>query len=118
MTTPQPVADRQTTPLTVDDIPGPKGLPGVGNMFDIPPDRTIVTLMELVREYGPMIRLRTPAGDRFATSGLAMIDDFCDDERFDKLVGDGQKAVRSFGRSAGLFTSDTDDPNWSKAHNI
>ena len=74
--------------------------------------------MEMVREYGPMIRLRTPAGDRYIASGLAMIDDLCDDERFDKLVGDGQKAVRSFGRSAGLFTSDTDDPNWSKAHNI
>ena len=87
-------------------------------MFDVPAERTIVTLMELVREYGPMIRLRTPVGDRFVASGLAMIDDLCDDERFDKLVGDGQKAVRSFGRSAGLFTSDTDDPNWSKAHNI
>jgi cytochrome P450 / NADPH-cytochrome P450 reductase len=118
MTTPQPLEDRQTTPLTVDDIPGPKGKPIVGNMFDVPPDRTIVSLMELTREYGPMIRLHTPAGDRFAASGLAMIDDLCDDERFDKLVGDGQKAVRSFGRSAGLFTSDTDDPNWSKAHNI
>ena len=118
MTTPQPLEDRQATPLTVDDIPGPKGLPVVGNMFDVPPEHTIVTLMELTREYGPMIRLRTPGGDRFATSGLAMIDDLCDDERFDKLVGDGQKAVRSFGRSAGLFTSDTDDPNWSKAHNI
>ena len=118
MTTSQPLEDRQTTPLTVDDIPGPKGLPVVGNMFDVPPERTIVSLMELVREYGPMIRLRTPGGDRFAASGLAMIDDLCDDERFDKLVGDGQKAVRSFGRSAGLFTSDTDDPNWSKAHNI
>ena len=118
MTTQQPVEDRQTSPLTVEDIPGPKGLPVVGNMFDVPSERTIVTLMELVREYGPMIRLRTPAGDRFVASGLAMIDDLCDDERFDKLVGDGQKAVRSFGRSAGLFTSDTDDPNWSKAHNI
>ena len=118
MTAQQPVEDRQARPLTVDDIPGPKGLPVVGNMFDVPSESTIVTLMELVREYGPMIRLRTPAGDRFAASGLAMIDDLCDDERFDKLVGDGQKAVRSFGRSAGLFTSDTDDPNWSKAHNI
>ena len=118
MTTQQPLEDRQTTPLTVEDIPGPKGLPVVGNMFDVPSERTIVTLMGLVREYGPMIRLRTPAGDRFVASGLAMIDDLCDDERFDKLVGDGQKAVRSFGRSAGLFTSDTDDPNWSKAHNI
>ena len=60
MTTSQPLEDRQTTPLTVDDIPGPKGLPVVGNMFDVPPDRTIVTLMELTREYGPMIKLHTP----------------------------------------------------------
>jgi cytochrome P450/NADPH-cytochrome P450 reductase len=74
--------------------------------------------MEIVREYGPMVRLRTPIGDRFVASGLPMIDDLCDDERFDKLVGDGQKAVRAFGRSSGLFTSDTDDPNWAKAHNI
>ena len=118
MTTSPNLESRTTTPLTVDDIPGPKGKPIVGNMFDVPPERTIVTLMELTRKFGPMIRLRTPAGDRYATSGLAMIDDLCDDERFDKLVGDGQKAVRSFGRSAGLFTSDTDDPNWSKAHNI
>jgi cytochrome P450/NADPH-cytochrome P450 reductase len=118
MTTSPSVENRTATPLTVDDIPGPKGKPIVGNMFDVPPERTIVTLMELTRQYGPMIRLRTPAGDRFAASGLAMIDDLCDDDRFDKLVGDGQKAVRSFGRSAGLFTSDTDDPNWSKAHNI
>jgi len=118
MTTSQGVGNRTTTPLTVDDIPGPEGKPIVGNMFDVPPERTIVTLMQFVREYGPMIRLRTPVGDRFIASGLPMIDDLCDDERFDKLVGDGQKAVRSFGRSAGLFTSDTDDPNWSKAHNI
>ena len=118
MTTPQPLEDRQTAPLTVDDIPGPKGLPVVGNMFDVPAEHQVVRLMELTREYGPMIRLRTPGGDRFAASGLAMIDDLCDDERFDKLVGDGQKAVRSYGRSAGLFTSDTDDPNWLKAHNI
>jgi len=118
MTTSQGVGNRTTTPLTVEDIPGPKGKPIVGNMFDVPPERTIVTLMQFVREYGPMIRLRTPVGDRFIASGLQMIDDLCDDERFDKLVGDGQKAVRSFGRSAGLFTSDTDDPNWSKAHNI
>jgi hypothetical protein len=47
------------TPLTVEDIPGPKGLPLVGNMFAVPAERTIQTLMEIVREYGPMVRLRT-----------------------------------------------------------
>ena len=118
MTTSQTNEDRQTAPLTIDDIPGPQGKPLVGNMFDVPAERTIQTLMQFVREYGPMIRFRTPIGDRFIASGLAMIDDLCDDERFDKLVGDGQKAVRSVRPSAGLFTSDTDDPNWSKAHNI
>jgi cytochrome P450 / NADPH-cytochrome P450 reductase len=118
MTAPQSIEDSVATPLTVDDIPGPDGLPVVGNMFTIPAKRTVQTLMEIVREYGPMVRLQTPVGDRFVASGLAMIDDLCDDERFDKLVGDGQKAVRKFGRSSGLFTSDTDDPNWGKAHNI
>ena len=118
MTAPESVKDSVTTPLTVDDMPTPEGLPLVGNMFTVPAKHTIVTLMELVREHGPMIRLRTPVGDRFIASGLPMIDDLCDDERFDKLVGDGQKAVRKFGRSNGLFTSDTDDPNWAKAHNI
>ena len=118
MTTPQTAEDRTATPLTVEDIPTPKGLPVVGNMFTVPAQTTVQTLMEIVREYGPMVRLRTPIGDRFVASGLPMIDDLCDDERFDKLVGDGQKAVRAFGRSSGLFTSDTDDPNWAKAHNI
>jgi cytochrome P450/NADPH-cytochrome P450 reductase len=105
-------------PLSVEEMPTPKGLPVLGNMFTVPADRTITTLMGLVRELGPMIRLRTPIGDRFIASGLPMIDDLCDDERFDKLVGGGQKAIREIGRSAGLFTADTDDPNWSKAHNI
>ena len=106
------------TGRSIDEIPGPKGVPVLGNMFDIPAERTIQTLMELARQFGPIFRVRTPGGDVFVASGLEMIDDLCDDERFDKLVGGGQKAIRSLGSSAGLFTSDTDDPNWSKAHNI
>ena len=48
MTTPQSDEDRQTAPLTIDDIPGPKGKPLVGNMFDVPAERSIQTLMEFV----------------------------------------------------------------------
>ncbi|WP_375493495.1 bifunctional cytochrome P450/NADPH--P450 reductase [uncultured Jatrophihabitans sp.] len=109
---------RSGSTLSVDDIPGPRGLPLLGNMFDVPADRTIETLMELVREHGPIVRLRTPIGDRYIVSGLEMIDDLCDDSRFDKLVGDAQKALRDSRPSNGLFTADTDDPDWRKAHNI
>ena len=107
-----------TALLSVEDIPSPKGVPVLGNMFDVKPDRTIQSLMEMVRELGPMIRLRTPVGDRYVAAGLDMIDDLCDDDRFDKLVGTSQRALRETRPSAGLFTADTDDPNWQKAHNI
>ena len=74
MTTPQSVEDRNTAPLTLDDIPGPKGKPLFGNMFDVPAERSIQTLMQFVREVRaddsfphsrrrPIHRLRT-ADDR------------------------------------------------------
>jgi cytochrome P450/NADPH-cytochrome P450 reductase len=107
-----------TTTLTIDDIPGPKGVPVLGNILDIPADRMIQSLMDLVREHGPMVRVRTPAGDRYVASGLDMINDLCDDDRFDKLVGTSQRELRKTRPSSGLFTADTDDPDWQKAHNI
>jgi cytochrome P450/NADPH-cytochrome P450 reductase len=105
-------------PRSADEIPGPKGFPVVGNMFDIPAGRTMQTLMDLTRQYGPMLRLRTPFGDRFIVSGLEEIDQLCDDTRFDKFVGVAQRIIRELRPSAGLFTADTDDPDWQKAHNI
>lgn len=103
---------------SVDEVPGPKGLPIVGNMFDLPAGRLIQSMMKLTREYGPIVRVRTPGGNRYVVSGLDMVDDLCDDTRYDKLVGDGQKQLREARPSAGLFTADTDDPLWQRAHNI
>ena len=47
-----------------------------------------------------------------------MVDDLCDDSRFDKLVGVSQRELRKTHESAGLFTADTDDPLWKSAHDI
>ena len=99
-----------TTARPTEEIPGPPPKPVVGNMFDIPADGTIQRLMELTREYGPIMRLKTPIGDRFICSGLDMIDALCDDTRFDKLVGQAQKELRKARPSNGLFTADTDNP--------
>ena len=108
-----------TTSPTPETIPTPKGLPVVGNMLDV--TRSGGTLIEstnsLARKYGPIFRLYLPGGEWLFVSGLDLVDEICDDARFDKLVGGGQRALRK-STSNGLFTSDTDDPLWHRAHNI
>ena len=103
---------------SLKDIPGPKGVPVVGNMFDIKQATLIQDLIRLARAYGPIFTLATPTGPRYVVHGLEMLDDLCDDTRFDKLVGVSQREFRKTHKSAGLFTADTDDPLWKSAHDI
>ncbi len=103
---------------TLDDIPGPKGVPLLGNMFEIKQATLVQDLMTLAREWGPIFKLTTPTGPRYIVHGLEMVDDLCDDSRFDKLVGLSQRELRKTHESAGLFTADTDDPLWKSAHDI
>ena len=100
------------------DIPSPKGVPLLGNMFDIKQATLIQDLIRLSRELGPILKLETPTGPRYVVYGLEMVDDLCDDSRFDKLVGLSQREFRKTHKSAGLFTADTDDPLWKSAHDI
>jgi cytochrome P450 / NADPH-cytochrome P450 reductase len=103
---------------SVADIPGPRGVPLLGNVRDIHPATLIQDTMRLAREWGPIYKLDSPSGPRYVASGLAMVDDLCDDTRFDKLVGVSQREFRKTHQSAGLFTADTDDPLWKSAHDI
>jgi cytochrome P450/NADPH-cytochrome P450 reductase len=103
---------------SLEDIPGPKGVPLLGNMFEIKQATMVQDLMTLAREWGPIFQLTTPTGPRYVASGLEMVDDLCDDARFDKLVGVSQRELRKTHKSAGLFTADTDDPLWRSAHDI
>ena len=116
MTTPAPTTAATARPLS--DIPGPKPLPVVGNMRDVDTHRLVQSIMELSDEYGPIFQLHTPGGVTYVVSGLDMVQDLCDDARFDKLVGTGQREIRKTHMSAGLFTADTVDPLWKSAHDI
>src|SRR5688572_28863990 len=101
-----------------DEIPHPPSRPFIGNLSDIDPGHVIESLMRLAREYGPIYRLDAPGGrSRLIVSGFDLVDELCDDARFDKTLGPAVDVVGSSG-SQGLFTAMTDDPNWSKAHNI
>ncbi|NMO93468.1 cytochrome P450, partial [Actinomycetospora sp. TBRC 11914] len=99
-------------------IPGPKPYPVIGNLLDMPAGRTMQQLLVLSKQYGPMFVLHASDGPRYIASGLEMIDDLCDDSRFVKYVGAGQRELRKFQESAGLFTADSDDPLWKSAHEI
>ncbi len=102
----------------LEDIPHPPGHMLVGNLLDIDAEHVIESLCRLAREYGPIYRLDAPGGNsRLIVSGFDLVDELCDDARFDKTLGPAVGVVGSSGTD-GLFTARTDDPNWSKAHNI
>lgn len=50
-------------------------------------------------------------------SGHDLVEELSDEKRFDKAVRGSLRRVRAVGGD-GLFTADTNEPNWSKAHNI
>jgi cytochrome P450 / NADPH-cytochrome P450 reductase len=107
-----------TATIGIDEIPGPHGLPFLGNVLDIDSASPFESLMRMAREYGPVFRLTTPAGTRLIVSGPEMVDEVCDDARFDKQVGGGLSNLRRGAAGNGLFTSDTQDPLWRRAHEI
>ncbi|GAA4801668.1 bifunctional P-450/NADPH--P450 reductase [Actinomycetospora chlora] len=108
----------EAPPRTLADIPGPTPLPVIGNARDIDTHALVQSIMGLADRYGPIFQLHTPGGTTYVVSGLEMVQDLCDDSRFDKLVGTGQRELRKTHTSAGLFTADTADPLWKSAHDI
>jgi cytochrome P450 / NADPH-cytochrome P450 reductase len=104
---------------TLEPIPRPPGHMLVGNLFDLEAGHPIESLMELARKYGPIYRLEVPGlGSRIIASSFELVNPLCDESSFDKNVGGGLRALASGPAGRGLFTSETQDPNWRKAHNV
>ncbi|MEO0362394.1 MAG: cytochrome P450, partial [Pseudomonadota bacterium] len=98
-------------------IPTPPKTPVVGNMFSLNMEAPLQSLMELTREYGPIFKLDMMGKPLIVASGAEIVDELCDESRFDKAVRGSLRRVRAIAGD-GLFTGDTQEPNWSKAHNI
>jgi cytochrome P450 / NADPH-cytochrome P450 reductase len=107
-----------TTTIDLDEIPGPRGVPLLGNVFDLDPASPIESLIRMAEEYGPIYKITLPVGVQLVVSGPDLVDEVCDDTRFDKLVRGGLASLREGAIGAGLFTADTDDPLWRRAHSI
>ena len=106
-----------TSVTTLEPIPQPPGYPVIGNLLDLDREAPMQALMKLSRHYGPIFRLNLPIGHLVVVSGFDLVDELCDDERFDKFIGGQLRNLRAF-LGDGLFTAWTQEPNWGKAHNI
>ena len=74
----------------LEPIPHPPDHLLVGNLFDLDASHPIESLMNLARKYGPIYELELPGrGSRVIVSGYKLVDELCDESRFDKMLGSG-----------------------------
>jgi cytochrome P450/NADPH-cytochrome P450 reductase len=98
-------------------IPQPPAMPVVGNMLSLDSAAPVQDLTRLAKELGPIFWLDMMGAPLVIVSGHELVDELSDEARFDKVVRGALRRVRAIGGD-GLFTADTSEPNWSKAHNI
>jgi cytochrome P450 / NADPH-cytochrome P450 reductase len=101
----------------LDPIPHPPRTFVLGNLLSLTTTTPVQDMMRLAREYGPIYWLDMLGKPVVIVSGVDLVDELCDESRFDKSVRGALRRLRAFAGD-GLFTAYTQEPNWSKAHNI
>ena len=98
-------------------IPQPPRTPLLGNLLSLGTVHPVQDMMKLARELGPIYWLDMMGSPLVIVSGQELVNELCDEKRFDKTTRGTLRRLRVIGGDA-LFTADTQMPNWSKAHNI
>lgn len=98
-------------------IPGPKPAPIVGNIPDLDPHAPIQSMVRLAQTHGPIFRLELPGRETIVVSSQELVNELCDERRFDKKVHAALQQIRDFAGD-GLFTAQTQEADWGKAHRI
>ena len=102
---------------SLSSIPHPPKKPIVGNMLSIDSTSPVQHLARMAKELGPIYWLDMMGAPIVIVSGADLVDELSDEKRFDKAVRGALRRVRAIAGD-GLFTADTTEPNWGKAHNI
>ena len=98
-------------------IPHPRKQPVVGNILSLDSTAPVQDLVRKIKELGPIFWLDMMGQPLVIVGGFDLVDELSDEKRFDKAVRGALRRVRAIGGD-GLFTADTTEPNWNKAHNI
>jgi hypothetical protein len=99
-------------------IPGPPGMPILGNLADLDREVPQTTFVRLAETYGPIFSLQLGGGPkRVFVSSVALLEEMCDEKRFGKIVS-GTLAELRAGIGSGLFTAHSHEREWAIAHRI
>ena len=101
----------------LNPIPHPPKKPVVGNMLSLDSSAPVQDLVRKTKELGPIFWLDMMGQPLVIVSGFELVNELSDEKRFDKAVRGALRRVRAIGGD-GMFTADTTEPNWNKAHNI
>lgn len=98
-------------------IPQPPVKPFIGNLPQLDTARPVQSLMDLSRQYGSFFKMRIVNREMLVASSQTLVDELCDETRFKKRVHPVLQEIRAFGGD-GLFTAQSDESNWGKAHRV
>ncbi|KAH8179098.1 cytochrome p450 domain-containing protein [Sarocladium implicatum] len=98
-------------------IPQPKGLPILGNIFDVNPDNTWASLKKLTEQHGEICKITVLGHTLVFVGSVELAEELCDEKRFRKFVGGPIVEIRAAVHDA-LFTAYDHEPSWGIAHRI
>jgi len=100
----------------VQEVPGPKGLPYLGNYLEIYPDH-LGNHQRLFEKYGPLIKTTNFGNVVYSTNDpkLSSIV-FSESDFFTKKIIQGHPLYPIKNSNAGVFLGDTDTEEWRTAH--
>ncbi len=101
----------------IETIPQPKTDPFIGNLRTLDDAAPVQSLMRLAQMYGPIFKLDIGGPRLIVVSSQELVNEVCDESRFDKRVSGPLKNIRDFAGD-GLFTAKTEEPNWAIAHRL
>ncbi|KAJ7259121.1 fatty acid hydroxylase [Mycena haematopus] len=98
-------------------IPQPRTIPFIGNVTSLDRELPLRAFRLLAKTYGGIFQLDLLGQKLVFVSSYELVNEVSDDTRFNKRVTGPLREVRNL-VGDGLFTAESDEPNWGIAHRL